>query len=82
MDSNHQIICKLVFKRTFLPTLQFQAPMLALEPSVGGSHGVVGRVGPVQWAHLSPSVVETQGVLSLPFKSSLIDLGESDEVRD
>lgn len=40
MNSNLQVICGIVFKRTFPPSLEFQARDLALAPCVGAScHG-------------------------------------------
>lgn len=37
MNSHLQVICDVVFKRTFPPSLEFQARDLALAPCVGAS---------------------------------------------
>lgn len=57
MNSNLQVICDVLYKRTFPPSLEFQARDLALAPCVGAScHGgrlacpiCVGSLVSPQW---------------------------------
>lgn len=73
MDSNHQIICKLVYKRTFLPTLNSR-------PVCVGTLWVEAMVW-AAWACTGGSSVPIRGGDAV-FFPSLPLTGESGEVRD